>query len=315
MTRENFKRWLHRLRVQLDSEAITVYSLFAVLGLAYIGLAIRQHEWTLALCLPAFMLAAHAILCADRYLTLRKQVAAKWKRKAERRQAIQRRLPDILLHVAHLDGRGQGRKLEIIAAYLRAAFPDIDFGSWKGKWPVIGPIHAKGETLLPHLTENERAALFEAACHVVFADDSYSAVERDHIHDLFIGLSLPFEVARRALRSARQVYLDEQARNEREREEERQRRARKEQEDRDRFKEQWHRTFEREPDLPPRALALAELGLPENATRNQIKARFRKLAKQWHPDMHLTAAAKAEAAERFKRIEAAYRAALASAAA
>jgi curved DNA-binding protein len=45
------------------------------------------------------------------------------------------------------------------------------------------------------------------------------------------------------------------------------------------------------------------LGLPYNATKNQIKKAFRRLAKRFHPDRNK---GNLEAEERFKRVQAAY---------
>jgi len=48
------------------------------------------------------------------------------------------------------------------------------------------------------------------------------------------------------------------------------------------------------------------LGLPPNASVKEVKAKFRVLAKKWHPDRH-PEHRKAEAEETFRRISEAYR--------
>jgi len=57
-----------------------------------------------------------------------------------------------------------------------------------------------------------------------------------------------------------------------------------------------------QPDRSP----FRELGLPQNATTSEIKERYRKLAKQHHPDLNKSASS----AEIFKRITSAYNQAL-----
>ncbi|HPT69481.1 MAG TPA: DnaJ domain-containing protein, partial [Syntrophomonas sp.] len=47
------------------------------------------------------------------------------------------------------------------------------------------------------------------------------------------------------------------------------------------------------------------LGVPRDASAKDIKAAYRKLARQWHPDLH-TGKKKAEAEEKIKRINEAY---------
>jgi len=49
----------------------------------------------------------------------------------------------------------------------------------------------------------------------------------------------------------------------------------------------------------------AILGVPRNATEKEIKAAYRKLARQWHPDLH-TGKDKETAEEKFKQINEAY---------
>ncbi|WP_372446551.1 DnaJ domain-containing protein [Nocardioides palaemonis] len=52
------------------------------------------------------------------------------------------------------------------------------------------------------------------------------------------------------------------------------------------------------------------LGVPRDATAQEIKRVYRELAKQWRPDRHLTRTPqeRAEAAQQFGRIQAAYEA-------
>jgi curved DNA-binding protein len=47
------------------------------------------------------------------------------------------------------------------------------------------------------------------------------------------------------------------------------------------------------------------LGVKREATAQEIKAAYRKLARQWHPDLH-TGKKKEEAEEKFKQINEAY---------
>lgn len=57
--------------------------------------------------------------------------------------------------------------------------------------------------------------------------------------------------------------------------------------------------------MPP-VNALRVLGLTQRATKPEIKAAFKALAKEWHPDAHQGVTAKAKAEENFKAIQAAY---------
>jgi len=49
------------------------------------------------------------------------------------------------------------------------------------------------------------------------------------------------------------------------------------------------------------------LGISKNASQDEIKSAFRKLAKEYHPDMHRTEEKKKEAEEKFKEIAMAYK--------
>jgi curved DNA-binding protein CbpA len=53
------------------------------------------------------------------------------------------------------------------------------------------------------------------------------------------------------------------------------------------------------------ASSLRVLGLSSNATKSEVKAAFRRLAKEWHPDKH-QGRGKAQAEVRFKQIAEAY---------
>lgn len=57
-----------------------------------------------------------------------------------------------------------------------------------------------------------------------------------------------------------------------------------------------------------RSWALESLGLEDSATESEVKAAYRRLAKQYHPDMigHLGASLRQSAIERFHEIQAAY---------
>lgn len=48
------------------------------------------------------------------------------------------------------------------------------------------------------------------------------------------------------------------------------------------------------------------LGVPENATEEEIKKAYRRLSRQYHPDANVNNPNKAEAEEKFKEIQAAY---------
>ena len=46
--------------------------------------------------------------------------------------------------------------------------------------------------------------------------------------------------------------------------------------------------------------------MTDNASEKEIKASYKKLAKQWHPDKHTDPQKKAEAQEKFMEIQQAY---------
>ena len=49
------------------------------------------------------------------------------------------------------------------------------------------------------------------------------------------------------------------------------------------------------------------LGVPENASEDEIKKAYRRLSRKYHPDANINNPNKAEAEEKFKEIQQAYK--------
>ena len=246
---------------------------------------------TLLLGLTGFKLAFDSVTPLVRMLSHRSRTRVQWSESAQAafaRASLPRRVYYLLTAIAEADGPMSAKEREAVRHFVLARFGDPvhvdELRTWEAQpLPVTDRIGLAAR-IGKGLDDAELDSLFCWCCLVAFADGSFGATEHQALHDVARGLGIDAARARMLFHLARAQYLQGDRRGER----------------------------ERPAGAPPvgdvRAHAFEVLGLPGNATPEQIRKRHRELVRKFHPDAQpsLGPVALQEATARFTAIQRAY---------
>ena len=235
-----------------------------------------------------FVLAYSSITPLVRYATLSARTRRAWTEAAHEafaRASLPRRIYYLLAAVAEADGPMSQAERETVRHFLLERFLDPVMSQEIRNWeeqPLRFTDRIGLAARIAHgLDESERDSLFCWCCLVAFADGKYAEHEHSALQEVARGLGIPSTRARMLFHLARAQFLRGEKRG--------------------------------GPSRPQTALdartqALSALGLPENASPDQIRRRHRELVRRFHPDAqpNLGPVAQREATERFHEIQRAY---------
>jgi len=207
-----------------------------------------------------------------------------------RRSTLPRQVYWLLLAVAESDGVAGAQEQKLVREFLLDRFPpeDLrDIARWHEERVTAAQVSALARSLRRTLTTSESETLFFWACLVTFADQRFNQRERTALADAAEGLGLGAAHARRIFWHAKHAYLGSGPR-----------------------RPGAHGHGNGRPASTPsgRQRALEILGLDDGASAEEVRKRYRQLAKEFHPDrhIHLGEAAAQEAAARFREVQQAY---------
>ncbi len=198
------------------------------------------------------------------------------------RSSLPRKVFWLLLAIAEVDGRVEAKEHETVRRFLMERFAESvsvqDLRSWAAQRIPTDQVGPLTQRLRIILSQAECETVFYWCCLVAFADGTFKPDEHRVLQIVAQAFGFPPDHARRIFHHAKQRYM---AGGEAER--------------------------PRRP-INERTLAFEVLGLPPNATDDQIRSRHRELVKVHHPDAHahLGPVAAREATERFREIQSAY---------
>jgi DnaJ-domain-containing protein 1 len=247
---------------------------------------------TLALGLFGFHLALTSVAPMIRLANYRAMTKKAWSqaaRSAFERASLPRRIFYLLAAVAEADGPMSPKEREVVRQFLLQRFLDPvqhhEIQTWEAQPLPVTDRVGLAARIAPGLDDAELDTLFCWCALVAFADGRFDPHEHEALHDVAKGLGIPGQRARLLFHMARAQFLGGR---------------------RGRAGGAAGRPPERAPDA--RAAALAVLGLPADASPEQIRRRHRELVRRFHPDAqpHLGPVALREATERFTAIQRAY---------
>jgi DnaJ like chaperone protein len=245
---------------------------------------------TLLLGLLGFHLARGAVTPLVRIMARERQLRGNWSEAATTafaRASLPRRVYYLLAAVAEADGPMTAAERETVRHFVLERFGDpvheTELRTWEAQpLPIVDRIGLAAR-IATGLGESELDSLFCWCCLVAFADGRFHDGEHAALRDVQKGLGIPGPRARMLFHLARAQFVGGDHRGERER-----------------------------PSgttaAATRQGALAVLGLPDDATPDQIRKRHRELVRKFHPDAQpsLGPVAQREATERFTAIQRAY---------
>ena len=212
-----------------------------------------------------------------------------------KRATLPRQLFCLLYAVAEVDGSAGQAERELVRRFLATRFPDpvtqSDLASFEQSRVPPEQVLALAYDLRGVLSTQERNTVFFWSCLVAFADGRFESAEHAVLQAISKGLGIDPLDARRLFHhaKARSVHGDSEG-------------------GADEEAARQGRTSRARGVVGDRKEALEILGLPKNASQDQIRSRHRELVKEHHPDAHahLGAVAAQEATERFREIQSAY---------
>ena len=201
------------------------------------------------------------------------------------RASLPRRIYYLLAAVAESDGPMSIAERETVRHFLLERFLDPiqadELRTWEAQPLQINDRMGLAARIATGLDDTELDSLFCWCCLVAFADGKYAEDEHLALQEVAKGLGLAAPRARMLFHLARAQYMRGQKQGEPTRPSQ---------------------------SLDARAQALATLGLPAEATAEQIRRRHRELVRRFHPDAqpNLGPVALRESTERFTEIQRAY---------
>lgn len=263
--------------------------------------------------LVGFLLAVTSVSQLVRNLTVSHKLGAMWskgERAAFLRASQEEQVLLLLLGVAEADGSAGLRERDLVRQFVLARFPTPRVRAEIERWIAAAKppreLGTLAQALALRFTSGECATLYSWCCLVAFADGALHGDEFRALHAISAGLGL---TARHAQFLFDYAQLASQrngsGRGAGDRSESRSR-------DSSRAGGNSNGNSQRRSSPSgygtPRERALQTLGLPPDATKEQIRQRHRELVRQLHPDANqrLGPFAQQERAEQFKAVQAAY---------
>jgi uncharacterized tellurite resistance protein B-like protein len=265
-----------------------------------------------------FVLAMRSIGPLIRALNEDARLRREWGRKthaAFSKATTPRQVFLLLLAVAEADGQAGDAERSLVRRFLLERFVDpvstADLQSWEAERIDTRDIAGLAHRVARGMSINERATLFTWACLVAFVDERFAQSEHNALQQVANGLGIPAEVGRTLFHLAREQHS-------RLRGQEPNTRSRPRPRPSPTAGASGGPQFRTQPPprsgpaspqpKTPREAALATLGLPFQATAEDIRKRHRELVRRFHPDAltNLGPIAQQEAAERFRAIQRAY---------
>lgn len=247
--------------------------------------------------LLGFHLALTAVGPVTRLSSYRQRTRKTWGDAARSqfdRASLPRRIFYLLSAVAEADGPMGPPEREVVRQFLLERFDDPvqshEIRSWEMQPLQVKDLIGLAARIATSLDEAELDTLFCWCALVAFADGKFRPDEHRALADVARGMGITAGRARMLFHLARAQFLAGAGGQ--------QRQGRRQQQ-------------QQEPGPRPvhaRGDALAALGLPVNASAEQIRRRHRELVRKFHPDAqpNLGPVALKEATERFQAIQRAY---------
>jgi DnaJ-domain-containing protein 1 len=245
---------------------------------------------TLLIGLIGFHLAVTSVTPLVRIATRERQLRGNWSEAdhdAFLRASLPRRVWYLLVAVAEIDGPMTPAERDTVRHFILERFGDPvqvdEVRSWEAQPLPVTDRAGLAARIATGLGDSELDSLFCWCCLVAFADGKFREHEQRALNDVARGLGIVPGRARMLFHLARAQHLRGDRRGERE-----------------------------APGATAasggRQHALDVLGLPMNATPDQIRKRHRELVRRFHPDAqpNLGPVAQREATERFTAIQQAY---------
>lgn len=273
-----------------------------------------------------FVLAMRSIGPLIRSLNEDARLRREWGRKthaAFTKATTPRQVFLLLLAVAEADGKAGEAERDLVRRFLLERFVDpvstADLQSWEAERIDTRDIASLAHRVARGMSINERATLFSWACLVAFVDDRFAQSEHTALQQVADGLGIPGEVGRTLFHLAREQHARRRGQQPEPRARPRPGAAASGPRGAGpRFRTQPPpgrgpskpppHAQPQSPPQTPRDAALATLGLPLDASAEDIRKRHRELVRRFHPDAqtHLGPIAQQEATERFRAIQRAY---------
>ncbi|MGK0434002.1 MAG: DnaJ like chaperone protein [Planctomycetota bacterium] len=250
---------------------------------------------SLGLGLLGFHLALTAVGPVTRLSNYRQRTRKTWGDAARNqfdRASLPRRIFYLLSAVAEADGPMGPPEREVVRQFLLERFDDPvqshEIRSWEMQPLQVKDLIGLAARIATSLDEAELDTLFCWCALVAFADGKFRPDEHRALADVARGMDIAAGRARMLFHLARAQFLAGAGGQQRQ-----------------------DRQQQQEPGPRPvhaRGDALAVLGLPVNASAEQIRRRHRELVRKFHPDAqpNLGPVAQKEATERFQAIQRAY---------
>lgn len=248
---------------------------------------------SLAFGMTGFYLSLTAIGPMIRLSSYRSRTRKEWgesARTAFARASLPRRIFYLLVAVAEADGPMTAPEREVVRQFLLRRFDDPvstdEISTWEMQPLQVEDLIGLAARIATGLDQTELDTLFCWCALVAFADGRFRPDEHQALHQVARGLGIDGPRARMLFHLARAQFLAGTHKEE---------------------KGQQQRPDEPRP-AHARADALAVLGLPLDASVDQIRRRHRELVRKFHPDAqpNLGPVAQKEATERFQAIQRAY---------
>lgn len=261
--------------------------------------------------LVGFLLAVTSVSQLVRNLTVSHKLGEMWskgERAAFLRASQEEQVLLLLLGIAEADGAAGPRERDLVRQFVLARFPTPRVRGEIDRWLAAAKppreLGALAQALALRFTSSECATIYSWCCLVAFADGALQGAEFRALHAASTGLGLTQRHAQFLFDYAQLASQRNGAgRGAGERSESKARDSRRAGDSGNSQRRSRPAGYG-----TPRERALQTLGLPPDATKDQIRQRHRELVRQLHPDANqrLGPVAQQERAEQFKAVQAAY---------
>lgn len=280
-------------------------ALLAAAGLGFVQrlrFADQMGLLTLLVGVIGFRIAFTSTAPMARVLNRRRVLQQQWSQQAKdafARASLPRRVHYLLTAVAAADGPVTEAERAVVRHFLLERFGGPiaadEVRQWETQPLTVDDRRGLAARIAAGLDDSELDSLFCWCCLVAFADDRFRADEQTALREVAEGLGLPAARARMLFHLARAQFLAGDRRGERA-------------DSAGTGAGAGGGGAASSNGRSSRSEALATLGLPADATPEQIRKRHRELVRRFHPDAqpNLGPVAQREATERFTAIQRAY---------